>query len=679
MAMEYMELGAERAPMGAQKPLIGDDRRLMQAFLALLALMTIWRFTVGLISHVIWEEGHFVVSGEYLALGYPDIPAGFPWLARLVTTLFGWHIWPLRIVGLAIATGIPFAVKFLAEPLTSKRNAIWAAIISLLLPPSSLNGTIFYPEGALQLLLVLLCGCLVRAVADAQSPESGSITWQTVKWQAVKWWVWAGVYAGLGQLVHFRFLVPGLAVVIFMLATRQGRALWRTPGPYITAALGVVGLLPAIVYNATEGWPAIAFHVVNRPNYDPAPDHIISFVLTQIGIVTPLFFVALCAAAKVSLVDDRNRPDTLLGYQAATIFVFYIFQATVNKKVMPHWPFMAYLPLLPYVPGVLIAFADRAKAPGGRLLRGALIATGPLLALVIGGVASIYQWEYRHSAELPYPERAHNILQNENYLLAEPDLAAATAAAKARFGGDIAWATTGHRTAVHLEFPGAGTSGRRIYTLGEPYDEVARFVVARKDWGLDLPALTKDHGGKGAVLILNEPDYLLHEGQSMAMYETLCRSFEDIQPFKVTALPPGRTLLSLYTARVRATPLATLPKGPCPLIPQLYMANPQPGHFITVKDTKQHYGIAVDPIGITHLDVMIDHKPVVAAHYGIDDPNFHAPPFVSYDPNYPKVQYAYTFPAGSLTPGDHVISVLATRADGSKVEGAARHVYVTKK
>jgi hypothetical protein len=664
--MELLDLDAPRAPkvpLGPQKPLIGDDRMLMRAGLALLAVMTVWRFSIGLISHVIWEESHFVVSGAYPDFGYPDIPAAFPWIARVVTAVFGWQIWPLRIIGLLIATAIPFAVYFLAEPLTTRRNAIWAAIIALLLPPSALNGTIFYPEGALQLLLVVMCGCLIRAVATDER----------------KWWIWAGVCAGIGQLVHFRFLVPGLAVVLFMLINPQGRKLWTRPGPYITAALGVLGFLPAIIYNATHDWPAVQFHVINRPHFDPAPDHIVSFVLTQIGLTTPVFFVALCAAAKVSLADDRDKPDTLLGYQAVTIFLFYVFQATINKKVMPHWPFMAYLPLLPYVPGVLIGFADKATDRAGRWVRGAVIAISPLLALGIGIAASIYQWEFRHSAELPYTERAHNILQNENYLLAEPDLAAATARAKARFGDDIAWAATGHRTAVHLEFPGPGKEGRHIYTLGEPYDNVARFVVARKDWHLDLDALQKDHAGKGVVVILDEPDYLLHEGDALAMYTTLCRTFEDIEPFKQTSLPPGRTVLSLYTARVRQKPLDVLPKGPCPLIPQLYLANPQSGRFITVKDSKQHYGIAVDPKGITHLDVLVDHKPVVAANYGIDDPNFHAPDYLSYDPNYPKVQFTFTFPAGSLTPGEHVLSLEATRTDGSKVEGAERKVYITKK
>jgi hypothetical protein len=664
------ELPVEQS--GPRKPLFGDDDTLLKAGLALVALMTVWRFYIGLISHVIWEESHFVVSGEYFDFGYPDIPAGFPWLAKIITAIFGWQVWPLRIVALAIATAIPFAVYFLAKPLTTRRNAIWAAIISLLLPPSALNGTIFYPEGALQLLLVLMLGCLVRAFDEDATTETSLYTRH-------KWWIWAGVCAGLGQLVHFRFLIPGLAVVAYMSLDKRGRTFWTQPGPYITAALAVVGLVPALIYNATHDWPAIQFHVVNRPRFDPDIGRIISFLMTQFGITTPLFFIALVAAGKVSLFRDRGTPGTMLGYQTAIIFVFYVFQTLVNKKVMPHWPFMAYLPLLPYVPGVLIAFADAAASNGNRMIRAGLIATGPLLALAIGVVASIYQWQYRHSAEIPYTERQHNILKNENWSLLEPDLAAATARAKARFGPDVAIATSGHISAVHLEFPADGKKDRRVYTLGDPYDVVARFVVARHDWKLDLASLQRDRAGKGVVIAMNEPDYLLHVQEDIDVYRRLCATFEDIEPFKQSALPPGRTLISFYTARVRTQPLAQAPQGPCPLIPSLYIASPGRARFIKTGDDRNHYGMAADPAGLTKVEIVLDGKTVIPVRYGLNTKESPTPDVLNYDPNWPNLQFDYKFPQGTLVPGEHVISIRATRSDGSMVNGPPRTIYVIEK
>src|SRR5690606_20604720 len=102
----------------------------------------------------------------YPALGYPDIPAGFPLLSRAVTAIFGWDLLPLRVFSLLIATAIPFAVYFMASGVVPKRQAIWAAILSVLIPPLSMSGTIYYPEGALQLLLALMLGCLLRAMRD---------------------------------------------------------------------------------------------------------------------------------------------------------------------------------------------------------------------------------------------------------------------------------------------------------------------------------------------------------------------------------------------------------------------------------------------------------------------------------------------------------------------------------
>lgn len=658
---------------GPRKLLFGDDRTLLKAGLALVALMTAWRFYIGLISHVIWEESHFVVSGEYFDFGYPDIPAGFPWLARIITSAFGWEIWPLRIVALLIATAIPFAVYFLATPLTTRRNAIWAAIISLLLPPSALNGTIFYPEGALQSLLVLMLGCLVRAFAEEDAST------ETSPLKRYKWWIWAGACAGIGQLVHFRFLIPGLAVVAYMLADARGRTFWTKPGPYITAALAVVGLVPALIYNASHDWPAIQFHVVNRPRFDPDLGRVISFFLTQFGITTPLFFIALVAAGRVSLLRERGTPGAMLGYQTAIIFVFYVFQTMVNKKVMPHWPFMAYLPLLPYVPGVLIAFADAAAGSTNRLIRGVLITTGPLLALAIGVVASIYQWEYRHSAEIPYTQRQHNILKNENWSLLEPDLAAAMSRARMRFGKDVVIATSGHISAVHLEFPADGRKDRRVYTLGDPYDNTARFVVARQDWKLDLESLQRDRAGKGVVIAMNEPDYLLHVQEDIDVYRRLCATFEDIEPFKQSALPPGRTLISLYTARVRPQPLASAPDGPCALIPQLYIASPGRARFLKTGDDRNHYGMAADPAGFVKVEMVLDGKTVIPTRYGLNTKESPTPDVLNYDPNWPNIQFDFRFPQGILTPGEHTIAIRATRADGSQANGPARTLYVVDK
>jgi len=645
------------------RPLIGDDRALMRFALILGGVFMLWRLYVACISHVIWEESHFVVSGRHFGLAYPDIPGGFAWLSRLITLVFGWHVLPLRLVALAIATAIPWGVYFMATPVVSRRSAIWAAIVAILLPTAAMNGTVYYPEGSLQLLLALMCGCLLRAFKD---PDT------------LKWWIWAGLTAMAGILVHYRFLVPGLAAVIYLAVNREGRRLWTRPGIYIVGALGFAGLVPSIIYNATHGWPAIEFHVVNRVVIDPDPRHVLGLVETQIGLTTPVFFVALCAAAYRALRADRHQPVAFLGYQSVVIFLFYCLQAIVNKKIMPHWPFMAYVPLLACVPDTLIAFAGGATTRNGRRVRAGLIALGPILGLVLGGVATAYQYLYVHSSEIPYPLRQINILKNEDYTLLEPDLAAADARARQRFGPDVAWATSGHITAVHMEFPALGKP-RDLFTLDEPYDVLtSRFVVARHDWGLDRAALMRKQAGKGVVLAIIEPSYVFHDPEQVKFFESICQDFDEIEPFRISTLPPGRTAIDLYTARVRATPNPARLDAPCPLVPSLYIAHPLRGQFVNVNDHSQYFGIAADPKGVAKVDVMIDHKVAAPTRFGLNPPEFQTPDMLKWAPGWPKLQYDFQFPQGALTVGQHVLTIRATRPDGSTVESDPRILYVTK-
>jgi len=657
---EFYDLHGERPPLAPQKPFLGDDKSLIRAAFVLGAVLFLWKLYVALISHVIWEEGHFVVSGAYLDLGYPDIPAGFPWLARLVTAIFGWHVLPLRIVSLIIATMMPFAVYFMATPLVSHRNALWAAMIALLLPPLSLNGTVFYPEGALQVLMALMLGCLIRAIQQDR----------------LKWWVLTGVCAAVGLLVHFRFLAPGLAVVVFMLANAQGRKLWLKPGVWITAGIALLGLMPSLIYNALNDWPAIQFHVLNRPQFKPDPGRLFSYLETQFALATPVFFIAMVVAAKNALVRARDKPESLLAWQFVVILVFYGVQTIFNKKIMPHWPFMAFIPLLPFVPDLLENFMSRATTMGNRTLRMALIATAPLMALAVGIAGTAYQWAFVHSAELPYTVRQHNILKNENWSLLEPDIAAADARAKERFGPDVAWAANSHVSAVHMEFPGNGDSHRRFYTLDDPNDELTRFVVARHKWGLDMSGLIEKQRGKGVMLAMLEPSYIYHEADKVAMYTRLCQNFEAIEPFRIVSLPPYKMAVDFYTAKVRVHPLTDISGAPCPFFPQAYIAHPERGDFLASDDTGNYHGAAADPKGITAVDVLLDGKVVTHARYGLDPKEFRVPDLLKYDPNWPNLQYDFKFPEGSLKSGEHKLSIRATRTDGTTFDSDARTLYV---
>lgn len=649
------------APLALERPLFGDDAGLLRAALIVGVLITLWKVAIAATGNVIWEEAHFVVLGQHPALGYPDVPAGWPLFARLCTILFGWSPLAVRLCGLVVSQAIPFGVYFAARPLVSRREAIWAGFLSMLIPATTASGTVFYPEGALQLLTALMLGATIRALRTDK----------------LGWWALTGLCGGLGLFIHYRFLLAGAGVVAFALIDRDGRRLWTRPGFWLAGVMAAAGLAPGFIYNMQEGWPSITYQVANRPSYSHGfdPTLLIAFLVQQAGLCTPVFFVGLLAGAWRARrrAHDGDSGASLGFWMGLAIFGTYLGLSPIDRQIMPHWPFMAYVAWLPFLPGVLIAFADAARTRAGRRLRAALIGLGPVIAVAGAIAGTVFEEAWAHPNAVPVRFRPLLFSKLEDWRQLEPVLARAEARAKKRFGTAPVLAASGHIPALRLEFP--GVPGRRVYALGEPYDQFTRFSILRQSWGLDENGLRRSHAGGSVVLVLPEPTYLYHTRAEAQFRARLCREFDAVEPFETVELPPGRTAVEIYTARVRGTPAPESAAAPCPLLPELYLAHPVRAQLFRGAKRENEFGAAADPKGIRSVDVLLDGKVVAHARYGLDPPGGRISNVLAFDPNYPRVQFDFQFPKGSLTPGAHRVSLRATRSDGTVIEGAGRTIY----
>lgn len=653
---------AASASPAERPPLFESDRGLLTAAIALWVVLTLWKLGVALTGNVLWEEAHFVVAGTRLDLAYPDIPAGWPLLARLCTDLFGWAAAAVRIPGLLTAQLIPLGVWFLAKPLVNRREAMWAALLSMLLPPLGASGTIFYPECALQLLLALMLGCAVRAF----------------KTDRLVWWAGVGIAAAGGLFIHFRFGVVGIGVVLFSLLFRDGRRLWSRPGFYLAGALAAAGLAPAILYNVREGWPSAEYHAVNRQVWEFNIQGLGFHLLEQLAICTPAFFIGLFAGARHAVKRWREGSFStgFVVVVGLVIFAVYAGLAPLYRVRFPHWPFMAYVALIPFLPGVLIRFADAARTASARGVRTALIASSPMIVLLAAvGLTGFYA-AWATPERLPVRWRPYLMSELEDWTRLEPAMNAATAAARTRLGDPAPLvAASGHIPAVRLEFPGG--RGRLIYSLDEPADRVTRFDALRRDLDLNREALLRQHAGRAVVIALLEPTFLYHEPNETAFRVALCNAFEDVRAEPSAVLPPDRQQVSIFTARVRTTGLAATAAAPCPFLPSLYLARPERAERLRRGEHRNFYGMAADPFGFRDVEVLMDGRVAAEARTGLNPAGTRSPEALRFDPNWPRVQLDFQLPDAALTTGAHRLSLRATRRDGSVVEGAERTVYVS--
>jgi hypothetical protein len=289
-------------------------------------------------------------------------------LVRGGTALIGDTTLGVRLLFLVCGALLPFAVYALARPVVGARDAWLAAGATLTLPLLAVMGAVAVPDSPLVLLAVCVALFLERAARTGR----------------LRYWVLAGVCAALGLCTHYRFALIVLGAGLFLLATRQGRASWRTPGPWLAAAVTVTGLAPVLLFNLQLDWAPMAFQAGARHAQTGGFGAWLRHPLEQAGVTTPFAYVALLCAlvAGVHAARRGDRGRALLCCFAlaplGTYFLLSPFTDTDHDYV--HWPVVGYLPLLPLLPGVL-----RGWAPRGRLGRAAGVAAaalGPALVLV---------------------------------------------------------------------------------------------------------------------------------------------------------------------------------------------------------------------------------------------------------------------------------------------------------
>ena len=657
-----MPWGASRQRGGAKAPatvLFGNDQGLLAAAAVLWLGMTIWKAVLAANIGVVWEEAHFVVAGMHPALAYPDIPAGWPLFARLCVSLFGWSPLAVRLPGLAVAQAIPFGIYFMALPVIGKRNALWAGLLSILLPPLGASGAIFYSEAAMQLLLALMLGAMIRA------QRSGRLVW----------WALTGLCAGLGLFVHYRFAAAGLGVLGFALSSRAGRRLWREPGFWLAGVLAATGLAPSVLYSLTTHAPAVSYHLLGQQRWGFSLTGPLVYLAIQAGLCTPVFFAGMIAGAIQAYQPARSGDEAkgLLLWAGLVFFGLYALISPFDQRMAPQWPIEAYVPLIVFLPASLAGYVDAAKSSLHRRVRMGLVGLGPVLVFAMFAAASLWTVVFwAHPDRVPLPIRAELTADYEPFGQFEPAIARAQALARARFGAEPLLATAGHVEAVKFEFPGA--PGRQVFALGDPREVEAHFDVFRAAIHLDLHALLAEHPGAPVVIILPQPSFLYDQADEVRFRVDLCNSFSQIAPVEAVEAPPGRLVMQTYIARIGG--IATTTAEPCPFLPQVYLGEPKRTQILSPGVLEHLAGLGASPSGVARVDILMDGRVVAQGRLGHGFPGADPlPAALAYDPGYPNLRFTFDLPPAALTPGVHRIAVRATARDGSVIQGEDRTIY----
>jgi len=375
-------------------------------------------------------------------LAYYSKPGGIAWLIGGWTAFAGHSLVALRLLGLALATAAMALTWRVAR--AAGADPWLATALAALLPIHGLAAGLVTTDVPL-----LLCWAGFLAVL-LRTPAAGGMA---------AWWHGPvlGVLLAAGLNAKYAMLYAPLALLP-ALALPQLRAWLRTPAPWIALVIGLGGLLPVLLWNAAHDWVGLR-HLAGQGTGGAKPWRLIEYLGGQLAVGLPVSLL-LPWATVWAWRGRRERPAAWLIASAALTPLAALLLLSLQAKVQPNWPALAWIPA-----AVLVALWLPHAATWAR--RTALAGAGlALFAAVL--VAAVPALRARFPVLLPsVPERK---LAGWDELAAVVDGQLTTDAITLTAGYDVAAELAWHNR--HRPRPLCVNFGRRMnqYDLWERLD-----------------------------------------------------------------------------------------------------------------------------------------------------------------------------------------------------------------
>lgn len=277
------------------------------------------------------DEAYYVMWASVPSLGYYDHPPMVAW----------WIAASERVLGTGpLAVRLPFVLAWFAVSLMTYR------ITRLCGGQGNAGVTAVW---------VLNATLAVFALGFVATPDAPSVMfWTATVWAllealergGLRWWMLAGLCAGLGVLSKFTNLFLGLGLLLWFLASAEGRGWLRRREPWMAGLAAIAVIAPLLAWNAANDWIGLERQFSRIGNGGEGVLGVPVLLLSSVLLLTPLVAWFALAGARVGF-----RYRGLLLLTSAPIAVFML-QHALGSSVPGNW----LLPLYP-VAAVLAAIA----------------------------------------------------------------------------------------------------------------------------------------------------------------------------------------------------------------------------------------------------------------------------------------------------------------------------------
>jgi hypothetical protein len=328
------------------------------------------------------DEAYYWDWSRHLDWSYLDHPGMTAWLIALSEKVIP-NSSPLsvRMPALILNTGIWYLVWQITSRFFGSSAALVASLLYLLIPIYSLGGLMMVPDLPMSLCWMIVLWIVASRLLDFKVDQ---------RWT----WLAIGLFMGLGFLSKYTMALLGVSVLIFVVSTKELRGQLKTPWPWVAFGIFLACCTPIIIWNAQNHWESFYYQFVIRQRSNGLDlKRWLTFILSQIGILTPVIFGLFCWAAAFALKNIQDiRWRFTVCFAFPTLLIFTLQAAFAEFKM--HWTSPGYIPLL-----FATGFLWTKTSPNVRQL----VAIAALLLLIpinilfyVGTTTPIAPWFFEH-------------------------------------------------------------------------------------------------------------------------------------------------------------------------------------------------------------------------------------------------------------------------------------------
>jgi hypothetical protein len=357
------------------------------------------------------DEAYQWTWSKHLDLSYISKPPMIAYVQFLGTHIWGDTAFGVRFFSPMIAATLGFLLlRFFAREVNA-RAGFFLLLIVQATPLMAFGSILLTPDP----LCVLFWTAAMLAGWRAMQPDG-----------TTRLWLWTGLWMGFGLLSKYTAALQWLCWAVFFILWKPARAHLRRPGPYLALVVSLLFLLPVLIWNQQHHWSG-ASHLASHnarlgTSWNLTPRYFLEFLVTQSGVLNPIFFVAMIWAAIAFW--RRDRRDVRMIYlfsMGAPLFLAYMGYS-IRTRILANWTAPSVLPLF----SLMVMYWDARWRFGTHALKPHLItglitrAIKPALitGLIFGYTVVVFLYEpdlIKHITGRPLPPKPDHMTRARAY------------------------------------------------------------------------------------------------------------------------------------------------------------------------------------------------------------------------------------------------------------------------